>query len=135
MTGQPDQIVVARDDPYFIFFVPMDRVFIAQPAVIAIGIGDDVRSEHIVLKRAAHDPPSWRFSGRTAGRRRDGMSQPTAAFRLARVSRMAFTTPNHRGPAPARPKPGRADPAFRLRRHLLTRRTLYQRRSPFGDHD
>src|SRR5215468_616336 len=62
VAGQPDQVVVARDHPQLVLFVPMHRIFVAQPAVISIGIGDDFRSEHIVLKRAAHDSSSWTFS-------------------------------------------------------------------------
>ena len=39
----------------------MDRVLVPQPAIIGIGIGDDFRGEHVVLKRDAHNPPSYRF--------------------------------------------------------------------------
>src|SRR5262249_31081274 len=45
--------------PQLVLFVPMHRIFVAQPAIIRIGIGDDFRSEHVVLKRAAHDRPSF----------------------------------------------------------------------------
>jgi hypothetical protein len=56
MPRQPDQIVVPRDDPQRISFVPMHRILVAQPAVIGIGIGDDIRSKHVVLNCGAHNP-------------------------------------------------------------------------------
>ena len=55
MPADPDQIVVTRYHPQLVLFVPMHRVFVAQLAIITIGISDDVRSEHVVLKRSVHD--------------------------------------------------------------------------------
>ena len=40
MTGQPHEIVVARNHPQFILFIPMHRVFGAQLAIVRIGISD-----------------------------------------------------------------------------------------------
>src|SRR4051794_41602297 len=112
MAGQPNQIVMARNDPHFILLVPMHRVFVAQPAIIAIGVGDDIRSEHVVLKRAAHDPPSWRFfpaeppaAAVTACRslpQRPGSRESPEFHSQCRTASL---------PAPARPQPGGADPA------------------------
>src|SRR5215831_7628843 len=50
------------DDPQFVFLVPMHRVFVAQPAIISIGIGKNVRSKHVILERAAHDRSSAGFA-------------------------------------------------------------------------
>jgi len=38
--------------------VPVDRVLVAEPAIIAVRIGDDVRSEHVIVDNGIHSPPS-----------------------------------------------------------------------------
>ncbi len=36
----------------------MHGVFVPQPAVIGIGIGDDIGGEHVILNRGDHNPSS-----------------------------------------------------------------------------
>src|SRR5262245_29425832 len=59
VAGQPDQVVMAGNYPQLVLFVPMHRIFVAQSAIISIRLGDDFRSEHVVVKARAHDVSSF----------------------------------------------------------------------------
>ena len=61
MAGQPDHVVVAGDDPQGICLVPMDRVCVSQPAIVGVGIGDDIRCEHVIRngRDRQHRCPPW----------------------------------------------------------------------------
>ena len=52
--GEPDQIVMPGDHPNFVEFVPVDRVFVPDPAVITVGIMHNVHGEHVVVDRRYH---------------------------------------------------------------------------------
>src|SRR5262249_13018591 len=67
---QPDDIVVAGENPDLVLGVPVDWVLRSEAAEVAIGIGDDVRSEQVVVDRGCHPclsslslpdkrPPGW----------------------------------------------------------------------------
>jgi len=57
MPGHPSYVVMPCDDPQRVGIVPVDRILVAQPAIIGIGIGDDVRGEHVVLNHSTHNLP------------------------------------------------------------------------------
>src|SRR6202040_3219091 len=58
MPGHPSHVVMPRDDPQPVGIVPVNRILVAQPTVIGIGVSDDVRGEHVVLNHGSHNPPS-----------------------------------------------------------------------------
>jgi hypothetical protein len=45
---------MASDYPHFVFLVPVDRVIVPQIAIIGVGVGDYLRSEHILVNRYCH---------------------------------------------------------------------------------
>src|SRR5262245_5416351 len=51
---QPDDIVVAGENPHLVLGVPVNWVLRSKAAEVAIGIGDDVRSEQVVVDRGCH---------------------------------------------------------------------------------
>ena len=54
MSGQPDQVVVAGDDPQVVEFVVVDRVFLAEVAVIGIGVVENLVGEHVFADSSNH---------------------------------------------------------------------------------
>src|SRR5262249_20388930 len=51
---QPDDVVVAGENPHLVLGVPMDWVLRSEATEVAIGIGYDVRSEQVVVDRGCH---------------------------------------------------------------------------------
>jgi len=57
MAGQPGHIVMPGDDPQPVGVIPVHRVLVAQSPVIAIGVGDDIRSKHVIVNSSHNLPP------------------------------------------------------------------------------
>src|SRR5438445_12156356 len=51
---QPDDVVVAGENPHLVLGVPVDWVLRSEATEVAIGIGNDVRSEQVVVDRGCH---------------------------------------------------------------------------------
>ena len=52
---QPDEVLVAREDPHLGARVPVDGIGLPQPAEVGVGIGDDLGGEEILgVGRSGH---------------------------------------------------------------------------------
>ena len=54
VASEPDQVVVSGDYPKLVEFVPVDGVFVPDPAVITVGILDHLRCEHVIVDSRNH---------------------------------------------------------------------------------
>ena len=58
VAGQPDQVVVAGDDPELVQLVPVDGILLPQPAIVGVRVVNRGGAEHIVGDiREYHTPP------------------------------------------------------------------------------
>src|SRR5882724_6982283 len=63
--GEPDQIVVAGDDPQIVQFVPVDRVFLPEMAKVGVGIVGHFTGKQVVAHSRNHmsSPSEKSFAG------------------------------------------------------------------------
>ena len=54
VSSEPHQVIVTRYHPEFVQLVPMDWIFIPDPAVVSVWILDNFRSEHVIIDCRNH---------------------------------------------------------------------------------
>ena len=64
------KVAVAGDYPQLVELVPLDRVFVPDPAIVGVGVGNGLTGKHAVMDRRDHDtsrPQSTTWTGISSG--------------------------------------------------------------------